>query len=128
MAKRNVEVFSAGCGACQETIDLINNVACPSCEITVHDMHDAAVAARAHRLGERLARKEGAGEIAIEHFVPERLVELWRRHASRKAADVVDENVHAAERGDRGVHHAAHCIGVGDVRLDRERAPAELVH
>lgn len=53
MAKRNVEVFSAGCGACQETIDLINNVACPSCEITVHDMHDAAVAARAKSLGVR---------------------------------------------------------------------------
>jgi len=53
MAKRNVEVFSAGCGACQETIDLINNVACPSCEITVHDMHDAAVAARAKSLGIR---------------------------------------------------------------------------
>lgn len=53
MAKRNVEVFSAGCGACQETIDLINNIACPSCDITVHDMHDGAVAPRAKALGIR---------------------------------------------------------------------------
>lgn len=53
MAKRQVEVFSAGCGACQETIDLINQIACPSCEITVHDMHDAGVAKRAKALGIR---------------------------------------------------------------------------
>lgn len=53
MAKRQVEVFSAGCAACQETIDLVNQIACSSCEITVHDMHDAAVAKRAKELGVR---------------------------------------------------------------------------
>ncbi len=53
MAKRQVEVFSAGCGACQETIDLINQIACASCEITVHDMHDATVARRAKAIGIR---------------------------------------------------------------------------
>lgn len=53
MAKRQVEVFSAGCGACQETIDLINQIACPSCDIAVHDMHDATVAERAKALGIR---------------------------------------------------------------------------
>ncbi len=53
MAKRQVEVFSAGCGACQETIDLINQIACPSCEVTVHDMNDAGVAKRAKGLGIR---------------------------------------------------------------------------
>lgn len=50
MAKRKVEVFSAGCGACQETIDVINQIACPSCEVTVHDMRDASVAKRAKEL------------------------------------------------------------------------------
>lgn len=53
MAKRQVEVFSAGCGVCQETIDLINQIACPSCEVTVHDMNDAGVAKRAKALGIR---------------------------------------------------------------------------
>lgn len=53
MAKRQVEVFSAGCAACQETIDLINQIACPSCDITVHDMRDARVAGRAKALGIR---------------------------------------------------------------------------
>jgi glutaredoxin len=52
-AKRRVEVFSAGCGVCDETIKLINSIARHSCEIIVHDMHDAAVAKRAKALGVR---------------------------------------------------------------------------
>jgi glutaredoxin len=53
--KRSIEVFSAGCPACQDTIDLVNRVACPSCEVSVLDMHDAAVAKRAKQLGIRSA-------------------------------------------------------------------------
>ena len=49
--KRKIEVFSAGCSACQDTVALIQSVACPSCEITVHDMHDPNVASRAKGLG-----------------------------------------------------------------------------
>jgi glutaredoxin 3 len=52
-AIRKVEVFSAGCPACDDVIDLINQAACPSCEITVLDMHDSKVAARAKALGIR---------------------------------------------------------------------------
>ena len=52
-AIRKVEVFSAGCPACDDVIDLVNRVACPSCEITVLDMHDSKVAARAKALGIR---------------------------------------------------------------------------
>jgi hypothetical protein len=48
---RTIEVFSAGCPACQETIDLVNPVACSSCAVTVLDMHDPAVARRAKTLG-----------------------------------------------------------------------------
>jgi hypothetical protein len=33
-AKRTIEVFSAGCPACEDTIALVNRVACPSCEVT----------------------------------------------------------------------------------------------
>ena len=51
--KRKIEVFSAGCPACQETIDLVNEVACPSCEVSILDMSDAAVANRASQLGIR---------------------------------------------------------------------------
>ena len=51
--KRNVEVFSAGCPACEDTIRLVNSIACPSCEVTVLDMREAAVASRAKQLGIR---------------------------------------------------------------------------
>ncbi len=52
-AKRIVEVFSAGCPACRETIDMIKRIACPSCDVSVLDMNDPAVARRARGLGVR---------------------------------------------------------------------------
>lgn len=52
-AKRTVEVFSAGCPACQSAIDLVNRLACPSCEVTILDMNDIDVAKRARNLGVR---------------------------------------------------------------------------
>lgn len=52
-AKRKIEIFSAGCPACEETVQLINRIACPSCEVTVLDMHEPAVASRAKSLGVR---------------------------------------------------------------------------
>lgn len=49
--KRTIEVFSAGCPACEETITLVNRVACPSCDVSVLDARDADVAARMKALG-----------------------------------------------------------------------------
>lgn len=49
--KRQVEVFSADCPVCQDTVDLVNKIACPSCEVTVLDMNDKSVAERAKSLG-----------------------------------------------------------------------------
>jgi len=51
--KRQIEVFSAGCPACEETIKLVNSIACPSCVVTVLDMNDLSVASRAKSLGIR---------------------------------------------------------------------------
>ena len=51
--KRKVEIFSAGCPACKETIELVNRLACPSCEVSVLDMNQAEVAERAQSLGIR---------------------------------------------------------------------------
>jgi glutaredoxin len=51
--KRKIEVFSAGCSVCQETIEMVNRNACQSCEITVLDMNDTNVADRAKQLGVR---------------------------------------------------------------------------
>ena len=51
--KRTIEVFSAGCPACEETIELVNRTACSSCEVSVLDMKDADVARRGKSLGIR---------------------------------------------------------------------------
>ena len=51
--KRTVEIFSAGCPACDETVTLVKQVACPSCDVTVLDMHSPEVARRAKSLGIR---------------------------------------------------------------------------
>lgn len=50
---RRVEVFSAGCAACEQTIDLVRRMACPSCDVHVLDMKDPVVAIRAKSLGIR---------------------------------------------------------------------------
>ena len=52
-AKRTIEVFSAGCPACEEVIELVNRVACSACEVTVLDMKNPDVASRAKRIGIR---------------------------------------------------------------------------
>src|SRR5438552_1362392 len=49
--KRKVEVFSAGCPACEEAIALVQNLACAACDVQVLDMKDPAVASRAKSLG-----------------------------------------------------------------------------
>jgi len=50
---RNIEVFSAGCPVCEETVALVNRVACPSCDVSVMDMSEPEVARRARHLGIR---------------------------------------------------------------------------
>ncbi|HEB88862.1 MAG TPA: hypothetical protein ENI85_04755 [Deltaproteobacteria bacterium] len=49
--KRTVEVFSAGCPACDDAVKLVKETACPSCEVRVLDMNDPGVGARARELG-----------------------------------------------------------------------------
>jgi hypothetical protein len=52
-ASRKVEVYSAGCPACDETVALVRQAACPLCDVTVLDMHDPVIAQRARGLGIR---------------------------------------------------------------------------
>lgn len=51
--KRKIEVFSAGCPVCDEAVQLVQAVACPSCDVSVLDMNDPNVASRAKNLGVR---------------------------------------------------------------------------
>ena len=50
-SKREIEVFSAGCALCEDVIARVNELACPSCEVTVLDMKEPGVASRARALG-----------------------------------------------------------------------------
>lgn len=50
-AKRKIEIFSAGCSVCEETVQLVTRIACPSCEVTVLDMKEPGVAQRAKGAG-----------------------------------------------------------------------------
>ena len=52
-ASRKIDVFSAGCPACDEAVQQVQAIACPSCDVAVLDMRDAAVAATAKDLGVR---------------------------------------------------------------------------
>lgn len=53
MASRKVEIFSAGCSVCNETVELVERISCPSCHVTVLNMNDQKVAERAQALGIR---------------------------------------------------------------------------
>ena len=52
MKKRIVEIFSAGCPCCDEAIQLVQDTACPSCEVQVRDMvSDEEAKAKAKQYG-----------------------------------------------------------------------------
>jgi glutaredoxin 3 len=48
---RKVEIFSAGCPVCKDTVALVRGMALKSCEVDVLDMFDPEVARRARELG-----------------------------------------------------------------------------
>ena len=39
MAKRKVEVFTSGCPVCEPVVELVNKVACSSCEVIIYDLN-----------------------------------------------------------------------------------------
>lgn len=43
MAKRQVEVFTAGCPLCDPVVQMVQDLACPDCEVMVHDLRQAGV-------------------------------------------------------------------------------------
>lgn len=52
-SKRTVEIFSAGCPLCQDTINLVRELGCSSCEIQVLDTKSESASNRARELGIR---------------------------------------------------------------------------
>ena len=48
--KRKVEIFSAGCAVCDELVERVRGMACPSCDVVVLDMKQPDVVKRAKEL------------------------------------------------------------------------------
>ncbi len=52
MARRIVEVFSAGCPLCEDAVEKVKGILCSSCELRVLDMRaDKAAQAKAEQYG-----------------------------------------------------------------------------
>ncbi|MCK5286989.1 MAG: thioredoxin family protein [Thermodesulfovibrionia bacterium] len=51
--KRKIEIFSAGCPVCKDSENMVNKLACESCEVSVLDMNKPENAERAKALGIR---------------------------------------------------------------------------
>ena len=45
-SKRKIEIFSAGCSACDDVVAMVKRIGCSSCDVEVLDMHDPAAAAK----------------------------------------------------------------------------------
>lgn len=52
-AKKKIEVFSAGCSTCKETIELVKRIAGSSHEVVIRDMHKSEIASKAKQYGVR---------------------------------------------------------------------------
>lgn len=69
--KRQVEVFTAGCPLCDEAVELVRSIECPSCEVVVHDLTEG---------GEAVERARGYGVNAVPAVVVDgRLAECCSR-------------------------------------------------
>lgn len=49
--QRQIEIFSADCPVCRDTVEMVNRIACSSCNISVLDMKEDSIAQRAKTLG-----------------------------------------------------------------------------
>jgi predicted thioredoxin/glutaredoxin len=51
--RRKIEIFTAGCTTCTETVELVKRIAGTTHDVEILDMHRADIAARAKRHGIR---------------------------------------------------------------------------
>jgi len=49
--KRKIEIYSTGCPRCEEAVELVNRIACPSCDVEVVDASAGEGKVRAERAG-----------------------------------------------------------------------------
>lgn len=57
MAKRTVEVFTAGCPLCDDTVKLVNSLACRNCEVKIYDLREGCATDECRDLAQRYGIK-----------------------------------------------------------------------
>jgi uncharacterized protein (UPF0212 family) len=75
MARRQVEVFVAGwgCPLCGSMVDAVLELACPNCDVTVHDLHEDEAAQKAAEYGiGRVPAVVVNGAVACQGGAPDR--------------------------------------------------------
>jgi len=53
MSKKKIEIFSAGCSACNETIEMVKRLAGSAHDLVIHDMHQSEIESKARSYGVR---------------------------------------------------------------------------
>jgi glutaredoxin len=48
-----IEIFSAGCSACKETLEMVKRLAGSAHDLVIHDMHQSEIASKAKSYGVR---------------------------------------------------------------------------
>ena len=51
MTLRTIEVFTAGCSLCDDAVQLVQSLACPSCSVEVLAMHEESAQQKAKQYG-----------------------------------------------------------------------------
>ena len=51
MTLRTIEIFTAGCSLCDDAVQLVQSLACPSCSVEVLDMHEESAQQKAKQYG-----------------------------------------------------------------------------
>ena len=49
--RKKIEIFSAGCSACNETVEMVKRIVGSAHDIEIHDMNQGHIAARAKQHG-----------------------------------------------------------------------------
>ncbi len=51
MNKRQIEIFTADCPLCDETVKLVRKLACSSCQVSIYDLRKPVDLAKAEQYG-----------------------------------------------------------------------------
>lgn len=51
MTKRQVEIFTADCPLCNETVQLVQELTCPSCEVSIYNLRESTSTEKAQQYG-----------------------------------------------------------------------------